>query len=266
MAEKALIQAQLDEITRQHADLESSFEARLAELEAARAALERLGADLPEARLAEAFTALETGDTSRADALFAEVQAMEEDAVARAATAVFERGKLAEADIRWADAAEHYTTAAWLAPSFDRLFKAREFAWRSGDYAAASRFGEELIAAAIAEHGEGSEAHATTLNEHALTLKSRGRYAEAEPLYREALAIEDKTLGKAHPDYAASLNNLAGLLADTGRHAEAEPLYREALEIFIDQFGPDHPHTRIVAENLIVLESRAASEANLAPE
>ena len=144
----------------QKADLDASFADRKAELDGAKAALEAFSADLPARRLEAAFAALAQGDTSLADAIFAEVAALEADGIDRAATADFQRGKLAEADIRWSEAAARYADAARLGPDLEHLAKAREFAGLTGDYPAALRLGDELIAAAIAEDGDGSGKHA----------------------------------------------------------------------------------------------------------
>ena len=130
--------------------------------------------------------------------------------VEQAARAAYGRGEIAEAEIRWHDAAKHYARAARLDPSFDALRKASEFAWRAGDADQAFRWGEELIA--TAKNGGDEEDIATALNNHALSLQAFGKYEEAEGLYREALAIAEKTIGVEHPNYAIRLNNLAGVL------------------------------------------------------
>ena len=240
-AEKALLARELEEVHRRMADLERSFETRWKELAEAHAVLQDLSGGLPDAKLDAALEALGNGDTSKAEALFAQVQAMEAAGIARAAKAAFERGKLAEGEVRWGDAARHYAEAARLAPSYDHLFAARVMAWRSGDYPAALRWGEDLLKAAVTEHGAHSTQHAAALSEHALTLKVTSRYAEAEPLFRQALAVLRTTCGTAHPDCAPLLNNLAELLRDTGRDAEAEPLFRQALAIDEKTFGTEHP-------------------------
>ena len=70
--------------------------------------LDEVAFGLPQARLEAARKALAEGDTAKADAIFAEVEAMEWPAIDRvSATAAFERGELAEGVVRWADAAEH---------------------------------------------------------------------------------------------------------------------------------------------------------------
>ena len=95
--------------------------------------------------MAEARQALEAGDFSIADALFAEIEDQEMLAVERTARAAFARGDIAEQDIRWADAAEHYARAARLHPNYEHLYAASEFTSRSGDYDKAITFGQRLI-------------------------------------------------------------------------------------------------------------------------
>ncbi len=264
-AERALLQSELDEVCRRMVDLEGSFETRRRELAEAEAALRDMGDGLPQAKLDAALAALAKGDSGKAEALFAQVQAMEAAGVARAARAAHELGKLAAADIRWADAARHHAEAARLVPSFDHLLAARELAWLSGDFPNALRFGEDLVKAAVAEHGDGTPEHATALNEHAVTLQATGRHAEAEPLYRQALAIRAKALGEAHPDHATDLNNLAALLRDTGRHAEAEPLLRQALAIRAKAVGEAHPTYATSLNNLAGLLRATGRHAEAEP-
>ncbi len=228
----------------------SDTKTNIAELEIT---LSRFGNEIGGDRLAEARNALEVGDFSNADEIFAEVQAREKVAVQRAAEAAFGQGQIAEEQVRWADAAEHYSRAAGLEPSYDALIKARVFAWRAGDNTRAAGLGEELIRVAGDKFGDESAELATALNEHALTIRALGRYSDAEPLYRHALEIGEKTIGTVHPDYAARLNNLALLLHDMRRDEEAEPLYRQALEIVEKTIGTEHPDYAVSLSNLGML-------------
>ena len=264
-ADRALLLAQIDEVRRQALDAEASFEARRTELVQAMAMLEDLAAGLPQTRLDAARRALAAGDDSAADEIFAEVEAMETAAISRAADAAYERGRIADADIRWSDAADHYARAARLAPTYDHLRFARTATWRAGDYAAALRFGEDLLGVAQAESGADSQAYGAALNEHALSLHEVGRFSEAEPLYRQALAIDEKTLGTGHPAYAVHLNNLAELLRETGRPAEAEPLYRQALAIAQKTLGTECPDYATHLNNLATLLWRTDRSAEAEP-
>ncbi len=171
--ERARLQRELDEITRRLADLPAAYEeakARIADLEAQ---LSKLQGEVPDEKLMAARAALAAGDTSKADALFAEVEAQENAAIERAASAAHARGEIAEAEVRWAEAADHYARAARLMPDFRNLHSAWEFAWRSGQYEAAQRLGEELLT--VARDGGDQRDLGTALNAHALTLKATGR-------------------------------------------------------------------------------------------
>ena len=246
--EKDRLRAQIAELEARIADPEPALKTaneRITDLEAR---LTREGNDLGTDKLGAARAALETGDYTAADDLFAEIEARAAIAVQSAARAAFARGQIAEAEVRWADAATHYARAAGHEPTLDNLFKAREFAHRSGDYAAALGFGKAALK--LTRDGEDQHALGKALNDHAALLRATGRYDEAEPLYREAMQITGAALGKDHPDYAANLNNLAGLLRATGRTDAAEPLMREAMQITGAALGKDHPDYAANLNNL----------------
>jgi len=248
-AEKAALRGQITGLDQRIAE----YERRLANPETAYAEyldkitqLERLLQDATDAtksiganRTADAKVALETRDYAKADAIFAEVEELENSAVHRAADAAFGRGLIAEEQVRWHDAASHYARAAQLNPAFDTSLKAREFAYRAADFAAALRWGADLIA--LATSGGDQWQQATALNEHATTLNALGRNTEAEVLIRQALDIGRATIGEAHPDYATNLDNLARAVRDQGRPAEAEALFRQALDIDRATIGEAHP-------------------------
>jgi hypothetical protein len=75
------------------------------------------------------------------------------------------------------------------------------------------------------------------------------------PLYRRALESSERVLGPEHPDSLGSVNNLAYCLGTLGDGAGALPLFRRALAGFETVLGPEHPTTRIVRDNLAVLEA-----------
>lgn len=203
---------------------------------------------LGENRIHSALEAFKDLHYAEIDELLAE---SEERGILLAAQSAYGRGLVAEDAVRWGDASTHYANAARLDPGFDNLFKAREYAWRAGQYAAAHRHGEALLAVARQDGTE--EQVATAINEHAGTVQAQGRYAEAEELFREALEIDRATIGEVHPGYAIDLNNLAGAVRAQGRYAEAERLYREALEITRDVVGEGHPSYAIRLNNLAVV-------------
>jgi tetratricopeptide (TPR) repeat protein len=135
--DRALLQAQLEELARQRTDPEPALkqaQARIADLENR---LSREGNDLGAENLDAARAALETGDYSVADDLFAEIEARSAMAGQSAARAAFARGEIAEAEVRWAAAAAHYARSVGLEPSLAALRKAGDYAERAGDYPAA---------------------------------------------------------------------------------------------------------------------------------
>ena len=251
--EKEQLRARIAELEKQIADPESALaeaQRRIADLEAR---LERSGNNIGGDRLAKARAALERGDFSIADEVFAEIEDRRELEAKEAARAAYGRGEIAEEQVRWLDAAEHYSRAARLDPSYETLLKAGEFFWRAGRHTEAIWQEEQLVKIAKAEFGAKDAKSAIALNNLAFSYNELGRYVEAEPLLRQALEIDRKTLGTDHPDYAIHLNNLGTLLSKTGQYGEAEPLCCEALAVLEAALGAEHPHTVTARGNLETL-------------
>ena len=249
-AEIALLNMKIAEQERRLANPAESYQAYIARIAELEQLLENATVEIGDNRIKAATAALEAGNDTLADEIFAEVEALEEAAVIRSAEAAFGRGLIAEGAIRWKEAAAFYAKAARLLPEYRTYRKASEFAGLSGDFAAALRIGSECLA--YAQDQNEPETLASALNSQALYLEQAGRYEEAEPLYRQALKIDEATLGLDHPAYATRLNNLAALLEATGRYEEAEPLYRQALEIDEATLGRDHPDYATRLNNLAV--------------
>ncbi len=253
--EKDRLRAQIAELEARIADPEPALKTaneRITDLEAR---LTREGNDLGADKLGAARAALETGDYTAADDLFAEIEARAMPAVGSAARAAFARGEIAEAEVRWADAATHYARAAGLEPSLVALREAADYAERAGDYPAALGYGEQAVK--LARAGDSQIELSGVLNEHAITLNTTGRTDEAEPLYREAIQIDEATLGKDHPDYATRLNNLAVLYANKQQWDEALPMMKQTLAIRIAALGDQHPDTEGSRQSLAAMQAAA---------
>ncbi len=153
-AEKIKLEQKIAELDRRLADVPKTFQEfkeRIARLESI---LEREGNEIGNKKLMEAREALEKGDFSKADAIFAEIETREQLAVERSARAAYARGEIAEQEIRWKDAAEHYTRAAQLAPCFKNLIMSQKFSTQIGDYDSALHFALKAKKAAIKEYGK----------------------------------------------------------------------------------------------------------------
>ncbi|MFD1157429.1 tetratricopeptide repeat protein [Roseovarius aestuarii] len=248
--DRTQLRARIAELESQIANPEKALaeaQTRIAELESL---LEREGNEIGADRIADAIAALEKGDYSIAKDLFAEIEARAQPDVQRAARAAYGQGEVAEAEIRWHDAAEHYRRAAQLNPTYDSLAKAGVFLRRDGRYKDAIRFEEDLVAFARQELGDDDPKTATALSNLAESLRGAGEYDRAEKLLNEALEIDKATIGERHPDYATDVNNLAAVLRVQGRNAEAEKLYRQALEIGKATIGEGHPFYATCLNNL----------------
>ena len=137
-AEIAELRARLEDPDRARAEFE---EARKEASEALEREANTLGAD----RVKAAEEAMAKGDFEAAKALFQEIKNEEELAEQRSARASYALGEIAEAEVRWADAADHFARAAELTPDLEHLFKAREYAWRAGRLQQALFIGEKIM-------------------------------------------------------------------------------------------------------------------------
>jgi serine/threonine protein kinase/Flp pilus assembly protein TadD len=120
------------------------------------------------------------------------------------------------------------------------------------DLPKAEEMHREALRLRRAVHGENDVSVGQTLNDLAITLKTRGNLSGAEALYREALGNARTNLGTNDEDYAIALVNLAVIQADRGELTEAERNNREALAVFRRASGGE---TKEVADTLDNLSS-----------
>ncbi len=203
-------------------------------------ALSRESNQISADRLIKARAALEAGDYSLADDIFKEIENRNELEIKSTARAAFGRGEIAEAEIRWHDAATHYARAARLDPTYDHLIKAGIFLGRAGHHKQALPIQQDLVDLAQDEFGDADPKTATALNNLAQSLQALGDLDGAEPLMRRAMEINKNPLGDDHTAYATDLNNLAQLLLAKGDLDGAEPLMRRAMDIDKNALGEDH--------------------------
>ena len=255
--EKAVLQLELSAVGGKLSDVETDYQKTLAELAEIKAKLAQYDNQISGVEKQSAYDALDRGDRSIADALFAalekKAQARADDALEEAAEMAFQQGQIAEQDIRWYDAAEHYARAAGTVPNFKYLRQHWDFLWKLGRADRAIVVAKDLRKAAESEFGRESEEFGGALSCHALSVNMTGDFSTAEPIYRETVELAKKTIGEGHPNYAISLNNLAVLLKDMGRLDEAEPLFRQAIEIGNATIGEGHPDYAIHLNNLAEL-------------
>ena len=260
-SEAVILRARVDELERQIADPDPALAAALEENARLKARLTREGNLIGADRLRAASAAVDRLDYRLADDIFAEIEERQKIEVQIAARAAFGRGEIAEAEVRWHDAATHYARAASLDSKAETLRKAAHFAKLAGEYARAERLAADYLA--LARAGDDPKTLSLALDGCASVAWLLGRHEEAEGMFCEALAIVHALLGEGHPDYGARLNNLGNVVQAQGRHAEAERLFRQALEIGRATIGERHPSYAIRLNNLgsVVLAQGRHAEA-----
>ena len=80
---------------------------------------------------------------------------------------------------------------------------------------------------------------ATTCNNLADVLWTKGDRAAAAESYRRALAIDESAYGPDDPEVAADLTNLGGLLKESGQASAAAAYLRRAAAIYEKAFRRD---------------------------
>ena len=247
-SEAVILRARVDELERQIADPDPALAAALEENARLKARLTREGNLIGADRLRAASAAVDRLDYRLADDIFAEIEERQKIEVQIAARAAFGRGEIAEAEVRWHDAATHYARAASLDSKAETLRKAAHFAQLAGEYARAERLAADYLA--LARAGDDPKTLSLALDGCASVAWLLGRHEEAEGMFCEALAIVHALLGEGHPDYGARLNNLGNVVQAQGRHAEAERLFRQGLEIGRATLGERHPDYATRLNNL----------------
>lgn len=231
--------------------------------------------------LSEAVDALRAGDAGPADQVLTDLVALNSGPADLAARLAFAQGLIAEAALRWPEAARHFSHAARLHPDLRALQKARELVCLTGDLTTAFRLGQGLLV--LAETSGSPADRAMAMAEHALTLEAQDRLTEAEGFLRKAVAagrtaavppgpaqarhlaqlarvleaqdrlqdaesalrkaleVSRAALGEGHPDYCLRLNALAMILQAQDRDAESEPLHQKAMGLARQLAGGQHP-------------------------
>jgi tetratricopeptide (TPR) repeat protein len=245
--QRQLLETQLQAVQEHLADIRESWKEEQLRRKAADEALDQMKCQMPEARIAEAKLRLAKNDTKAAKETFAEVR---RQAGKAAALAAYHEGKLAEGEVKYAEAMELYRTAALLEKDNpDYLLAAGKMARKLAEYKQAQEWLERLLELREAE-GKNDAALGNALHELAALYEFQGCYDESEQLCKRSLEIKEKIFGKKHPEVAATLNNLAWLYQKQDRYDEAEPLYRISLEISEKTLGTYHPNVASILKNL----------------
>ncbi len=248
--EREIFQAQIDKLNNDLANLPQAFE----ELQKRNAELEVLlkhgDNKVVEKKIDRAMDAITERNFTKADNILTEIEDTERLDKKNFGSIAYARGYIAEQDIRWKDALEHYTRAAQLNPCFKTLIGAQRLSYSIGDYNSALSLAQKAMKAAIKEHGEDSEQYARSISNLAMVHMEQKKYELAEPLHKEALKIRENIFGKKSPEAAESLNNLGGIYEEQKEHREATYFFKRALNIFKVSLGIKCSSTAYTLNNL----------------
>ncbi len=256
--DKARIQAEFDELKNRQANPEKSLQEKktlIAELkdlleDMLKTIIELGDYEILVGKLAIAKADLEKGYFSKTDEFFAEIEVDEGMSLQGAVRIAFIRAQIAEHEVRWNDAGEHYARAVKLNPCFDTLIRAQKFAIDVGDYPSALSLGLRTQKVAIADHGEESKEHAIILNNIAGIFLEYRDGKKAEPLFNKALKINKELFGENHPDTASNINSLGGAYEVQEDYEKAESFYQYALKIYRKDFDKNRTHIATGLNNL----------------
>jgi tetratricopeptide (TPR) repeat protein len=121
-----------------------------------------------------------------------------------------------------------------------------------GDFAAARRLQEGVLAAKARLLGEEHPATIESMGDLASTLRAQGDLAGARRLGERVLDVMTRVLGEEHQDTLAAMNNLAVTLRAQGDFAGARRLQERVLEARTRMQGQEHQDTLATMNNLAV--------------
>ncbi|GJL74059.1 tetratricopeptide repeat protein [Nitrosomonas sp.] len=250
-ADRQLLEIELRDIEQRLQDTEASYEAHIADLKERITQLEKLRGEFPDELLNQAIEALQQGETDQADRLFKQIEEEAEGHIIRAAEAAFQRGKIAQDAIRYADALKHYEKAVRLQPDNALYLNGTGVLHLTlANYQKAIEYFELSLASGLKTYGENHPQVATTRNNLGGAWRSLGENHKAIEYLELALASVLKTYGENHPHVAATRNNLGSAWDSLGEYHKAIEYYDLALATLEQSLGKDHPNTRTVQSNL----------------
>lgn len=248
---KRLLEVKLSEVETQLTNIDESYQKRIEFLETTIKELRTFSGDINDKRLADAIAALKQGETEKADTLFKQVEEQEKKSIERAAQAAFARGKIAQDNIDYTKAYEHFERAVGYAPNnAEYLSRAGSMAGTVANHTKEIEWKQKALAIALKEKGEDSPQVAIGRNNLGLAWKSLGEYQKAIGYYEQALASDLKTYGEGHPQVATYRNNLGSAWQSLGEYQKAIGYFEQALKTFKRRLGENHPNTKVVQDNL----------------
>ena len=199
---------------------------------------EKLKNVAPTDQMKTALEKLDQGDSSAAEAVFAQVLERTDQHIEAGAEAAYRLGKLANDRVDYRAAQKYYEKAVQLAPDNSLyLNDVGLVAHDLGQYDKAIEYFENSLASNLKILSPEHPDVATNWNNLGLVWYSKGDYDKAIEYYEKSLASNLKTLGKEHPNVALAWNNLGLAWYSKGQFDKAIEYYDKALKVYLKTFG-----------------------------
>ena len=149
------------------------------------------------------------------------------------------KGKIAEQQVRWEEAYNHYKRAFDLEWDINSLIGYSRLAWRLGKYQESFRLYEAHLKRVSETYGEGSAHFLDMKHNLALSHYELGQYDRAEQLFLSVIEAHRNTLTNRH-SLSASLGCLSVLYRETRRYDYALKFCFESIDIANKSISLDH--------------------------
>jgi len=122
--------------------------------------------------------------------------------------------------------------------------------WARGDFPAAKRAGEELLALKRTSFGPEHPSMGGSLENYGITLATMGDLDGAREAFESALELYRQSFGADHPNVASAQVKLGTLALQRGDESRAREHFALALPILEEAYGESHPDLALVLVNL----------------
>ncbi|MCP4277819.1 MAG: tetratricopeptide repeat protein, partial [Gammaproteobacteria bacterium] len=208
--DKADLEQQLAEVEKRISEDRDGYLAHIQGLETRIKRLDELVDQVPGKLISEAKQALAEGDNDKADKLFAQIEEQPDPHILAAAESAYQRARLAEDDINYHQAFEHYQRAVGLSPDNPEYLQfAGTMAGIVANHQKQIEWNEKALDLYLQREGDDSAEVAVLRNNMGGVWDALGEYHKAIGLYELALASFKKKLGVDHPNTKKVVGNLA---------------------------------------------------------
>ncbi|MCP4277882.1 MAG: tetratricopeptide repeat protein, partial [Gammaproteobacteria bacterium] len=201
--DRADLEQALTEVEKRISEDRDGYLAHIKDLETRIKRLDELVGQVPGKLISGAKQALVEGDNAKADKLFTQIEDQADPHILAAAETAYQRARLAEDDINYHQAFEHYQRAVGLSPDNPEYLQyAGTMAGIVAEYQKQIEWNEKALDIYLQQEGEDSAEVAVLRNNLGEAWRALGEYDKAIGLYELALASDLKTYGEDHPDVA----------------------------------------------------------------